>query len=293
MSTETKTAFFNAGYLSDKARENVAYFNREFGKWRELYEELNLYACELRRRMTPIKGEPLRGPFAICIWNRLLDSYQCVLLLLEKGAGDEAKGVLRSILESLFLLEANANKKTFARRYIIQDQNAVLDINKRALAASLKAQRLGKGQFLTKAERDDMRATIKRLSKEKKARETMRTNKSKKQRRYSPSFNARAAGRKMVFEYEKHYGLLCSYAHTSVSGNLEKFLTIEPSGRLNFIVGPIYDDSIPTLRSAMEFLLIALLSLNRFFSVGERVILEKYDERLQELVKSEGGVGVS
>ena len=79
--------------------------------------------------MAPIKGEPLRGPFAICIWNRFLDSYQCVLLLLERGAGDEAKGVLRSILESLFLLEANANKKTFAKRYIIEDQNAVLDIN--------------------------------------------------------------------------------------------------------------------------------------------------------------------
>ena len=131
-----------------------------------------------------------------------------------------------------------------------------------------------------------MRATIKRLSKEKTKRERMRTNKSKKQRRYGPSLNARAAGRKMVFEYEKHYGLLCSYAHTSVSGNLEKFLTIEPTGKLSFIVGPIYDDSIPTLRSAMEFLLMALLSLNRLFSLGEKVIVEKYEERLQELVKS-------
>ena len=286
MSTESKTAFFDAGYLSDVAWENVADFNREFGKWRELYEELNGYACKLRRRMAPIRREPLRRPFAICIWNRLLDSYQCVLLLLEKGAGDEAKGVLRSILESLFLLEANANKKTFARRYIIEDQNVVLDINKRALAAALKAKRLGKEQFLSKAQREKIRATVKRLTEERQKREKLRTKKSKKQRRYGPSFNARAAGREMVFEYEKHYALLCSYAHTSVSGNLVKYLTIESPGKLNFHVGPCYDDSIPTLRSAMEFLLMALLSLNKLFSLGETVILEKFEERLQALVRS-------
>jgi Family of unknown function (DUF5677) len=209
------------------------------------------------------------------------------LLLLEKGAGDEAKGMVRSILESLFLLEANTNKKTFARRYIIEDQNAVLSINKRALAASLKAERLGKNQFLSKKQRDAMRESIEHLSMQKQKREKRWTAKSRKQRRYGPWFNALAAGRKMVFEYQKSYGLLSLYTHTSVSGNLEKFLTLGKGGDCNFIVGPSYEDAIPTLRLAMELLLIALSSLNRLFLLGEKVILEEYEERLRALVRNE------
>jgi hypothetical protein len=283
--------FIHTGLFSKRAEEGIAWFNVVFAKLRSLYEELNRFACCLRIKIKRPKGDMLRGAFATCVWNRLLDSYQCVLLLQERGGGDEAKGCLRSVLESLFLLEANRNKKTFARRYILHDTVMSLKTNMRLLKASQAAKRLNKVQFLPDEGRKGLRAVINQMRNElgnRKAKKAKKPNAAKQKTRrhsnYSPSENAKEAGSGMVYEYNKSYGLLCMHTHTSVSGNLAKYLKpdLDPSVA-NFVVGPAYDDAHITLLLAMEYLIMALSSMNKLFALGEETAIEEYEKKWAEL----------
>lgn len=310
---QQKNTYYDEGYLSDRARDYVRHFNHEFREEKELYEELNRYTCGLRKRASPPKGPLKTFVFAICLWNRILDCYQCVLILLERGAGDEAKGVLRGMLESLFLLEAALNKKSFIRRYALSEPSRLLDLYSKGLEASRVAKRLGKRQFIPKLRRAEMRAKIalwEREQKKRRAKQAKRNamwekreaerrklqrriqakgpskqeKKRKWQNSYEPSKNAKAAGSEMIFEYNKAYSYLCLYTHPTISGNLEKYLIVGPTGKqYNFVTGPSDKESGTTLMAGMTYLLIALKSLNKFLVLGESAILAKYSETLDNL----------
>lgn len=108
------------GLLSEVVAEQTEYFRQTYAHWIALYRDVNRFACELRYKIKlGGKKTGVRDVFAVCVYGRLLEAYQSVLILAEKGAGDEAKNVLRSVLECLFILGATFRRKRFAEKYIL------------------------------------------------------------------------------------------------------------------------------------------------------------------------------
>jgi Family of unknown function (DUF5677) len=271
-----KTTHIHAGFLSDVVKEHVEQFHELYGHWWTLFTKVNTFACSIRLKLPIRKEERVRNVFTVCVFGRLLDAYQCVLILLERGAGDEAKSQLRNVLESLFVLGANLRQKTFAKRYILADEDAIRNMAKKALTASRKAKRLKREVFLDSTEKKGLQKRLSELEVKRKA------GKLVLMRDYMPSKNAKAGGPLMVFEYEKAYSYLCGYAHLAISGVLHKYFSTS-AGKFRFEVGPNFEETPLTCRVAIDLLLVALELLNKHYKLCASYQLTKLRKNLDDL----------
>ncbi len=114
------------GFLSDEAEQARAIFRKEFSAWFEIAEKLN------RRAISTLAQAPLKdidqAQQVVCLLTiRVLEAYESIVLLMERGLLSSAKFIVRPMLEALFTLAAIDKDSSLAVVYL--DGQRAADLN--------------------------------------------------------------------------------------------------------------------------------------------------------------------
>lgn len=120
------TTFFEAGFASDETRESIpdliATNSEWFGLLTELIESLQktaIKACE------HVKGSPFdKLPLSLLVLHRANGQLQGAVILLERGMVVEARTLLRSFLESAFVMAGIHDNYETVKAMMLADMDA-------------------------------------------------------------------------------------------------------------------------------------------------------------------------
>ncbi len=115
------------GFLSPDIQRWVAKHRSESAEGFRIAEELNRAAVKALYATAPGKADR-RELLAALLFARALSHYQCALVLAERGAGVQARVLIRVMCETVFVLVACANDAEFIPQYINDDRRRQLSM---------------------------------------------------------------------------------------------------------------------------------------------------------------------
>ncbi len=110
----------NAGFLSkdvEKYKENHRKKNKRIF---QLCETLNRFSHSIMWKIK-VTNEYLPGILSACAYVRVMSNFQSIIILAEYGLINEAKIILRSLVEGMFLMVAITKEKEYSRKIVEQD----------------------------------------------------------------------------------------------------------------------------------------------------------------------------
>lgn len=108
------------GYLSEDISSIMDLIRKKYKKLFNLVIEVNAISHKIKNIAT-IKSNDLREIVNSCLLIRMIDSYQSIYFLCEKGLTVDASIILRMMLESLIIFNYVAKNKENLEKYINAD----------------------------------------------------------------------------------------------------------------------------------------------------------------------------
>lgn len=253
--------FDKYGFLGKQIDEISDNIYREHKDFFDIAFELNAFA-NLTKHTLSANNKNGQQVISACLFIKILNGFQSVVLLLRKGLISEGKIITRTILESLFILKTICEDEEATQKYVITDEakrekllNIVLDKTKADIFESI---------------RENINPfDLERLKKENKARGVK-----------DISAWDWADKSKLLSHYETAYRVLSDEVH-STPRSLENYVQVNEKGDINaFDCRPQTKDLNRTLSTACIVLVMALESINELFAVNCSEQIQKFADEI-------------
>ncbi len=240
----------NSGYLSKDISKYKEHHRKKNEEIFHLCEELNEYAHDTMWKMK-ITNEYLPEILSACAYVRVLSNFQSIVILTEYGLLNEAKIVLRSFVEGMFLMVAITKNKDYSTTIVEQDtlerEQAYKAIKRNIVAGIFKS---GKPTL------DEVENIIEEIKKE------IEQKNIKKIKKRDLSLAA-----DLESYYDTVYHLLSGTVHINPR-DLEKYLDLTEDRKIKGIKwGPEEGEIEDILFTAIEILIRVLESVSNMFEI--------------------------
>jgi len=256
-------SFEKEGFLCQEAEQ---YKSKIINDNKELFNlcfELNTLAHASKYDLQ-IHNQEAQEMMLGCLMIRLLNNFQGIVILSNYGLVVEAKILLRSMLETLFILKICCEDKDFIDKYIKSDQvyrYKLLNIPRNNPDHIFDALR----EYAT----EDIKKQVK---------DNIKVNNIEGFEIYEL---AEKAGLKS--HYDSAYRLLCNTSHSGVR-SLEEYLVLDERSEVRILnSGPIEKDFDLVLITAMDNLCLGLFCIFAFFKVDKLSMIEEFRKRIIQL----------
>jgi hypothetical protein len=250
------------GFLGDEIQESKASVVKSYQKLFDLFYELNEYSQKKKFEIQPHEQNG-QEVLSACLFIRILNGAQATCILSSHGLANDARVVLRSILEGLFMLTKMLKDPSFVRVYVGADEIKRLKI--------IRAARNSSHPVFAETKNSATDEVIESLQK--------RIEKENFPKRLNVKDIAESVG--MGLYYESAYSLLSDDIHTAVR-SLERYVGTDSEGGLDRIEwGPQFGDVPLNLAMAIDVLLRSWAAIDNLFKLGMESELKTYMKRLE------------
>jgi len=241
--------------------ENSGFLSKDISKYKEhhrkknegifnLCKELNEYAHATMWKIQ-ISNEYLPEILPACAYVRVLSNFQSIVILAEFGLLNEAKIVLRSLVEGMFLMVAITRNKDYSTKIIEQDtlerERTCKAIRRNIIAGIFKSE---------KPTIDEIEQQLKDIKREIEDKSIKKINK----RDLSIAANLESY-------YDTVYHLLSGTVHINPR-DLEQYLDLTEERKIKEIKwGPEEEEIEDILFTAVETLIFVLESISNMFDI--------------------------
>ncbi len=247
------------GFLSTELENWKKQDNKNFDVYFKLFSDFNEFAQTLAFQLK-IHDDNSDELFITCLYIRCLSTYQAIFILLENGMLNEAKVLLRTLIEILFQIVAICKNKDFSKEYIYQDSINRKILVKKTLKYNEEAKKnkveLDLNELLQKVELDIKNNSIKEF----------------KTIDYAKKAN-------LLDFYYTAYALLSSTVHAN-SRDIESHLLFDKQGIVtSFNWGPADKGIELLLFTGIETIYIILSNLIEKFNLKKNTGYQNLEQR--------------
>lgn len=241
-------------YSEDIVKRNKVLFDLSF--------DYNKFAQETKYKFQ-FHSKDGQEVIAGCLFLKILNTFQGVVILAQYGLPIESKIVLRSLFEPLCILKLVFEDEEFLKKYILTD----LFIKRRWFNVA-------------KSSPDDVFNELRKIADD----EIKRLSNDIEEHQAEEYWIEKLAGlASLKSMYDTYYRLLSGVVHTSPRA-LEEYITVSQGGNIcSFNWGPTDKDVDIILLSAVEFLRISLSLMIQFFEIEALEQLQALHAREKEL----------
>lgn len=240
----------NAGFLSkdiEKYKENHRKKNKRIF---QLCETLNRYSHSIMWKIK-VTNEYLPKILSACAYVRVMSNFQSIIILAEYGLINEAKIILRSLVEGMVLMVAITKEKEYSQKIVEQD---ILEREKTCKA--IRRNIITGIHKLKEPTLDEIEKQIEELKIEIKEKGIKKI--------YKRDLSI-AAG--LESYYDTIYHLLSGTVHINPR-DLEQYLDLTEERKIREIKwGPEIEEIEDILLSAMEIMVSVLESISNMFEI--------------------------
>lgn len=256
------------GYLSIQITQWIEKHRKENSEWFELCEEINRFSHSTMFTMT-IHNKYLPELIVASLYIRAMSNFQGIILLAERGMINEAKSLLRCLLECEFAVVAIDKDKTVVNQFVLEDQIQRRDY--------LKAYKRNKGIGIPHSQDAPSLEEIDTLLQDIECQIEKNNIKKLTKRNLSEK-----AG--LISTYDSAYKLLSGTIHVNAR-DLEQYLELNEAGEVKRLLwGPDVKEIDVILLTAAETMLFVLTSTSHIFSLS-------YDEKWKGLIDKYNSLG--
>jgi hypothetical protein len=260
------TDFNEKGFLGSQIDEFTTSAKTRYSQFFDLAYKANELAHVLQFELNgKVHNRDPQEFISATLYLRILNGYQATVMLAMKGLIFEAKVVLRSLLESLFILKCVSKEEEFGYEYL-----------KSCYVQSLKWMNIAHQskdahfESVRKYATPEVMAALKKRIEEDKCKEL-------------PTIEIISQRADLHSLYNTQYRLLSEQVH-SLPISLDQFLIRDEEGEIaEFDWGPKHEDIDFILFTAIQILLIALDSITKLFEVDKTEQLKILDDGLSVL----------
>ena len=262
----------NSGYLSKDISNNKEHHRKKNEEIFNLCEELNQYSHSTMWKMK-VSNEYLPEILSACAYVRVLSNFQSIVVLSEYGLLNEAKIILRSLVEGMFLMVAITKNKDFSTKIVEQDtlerEHTCKAIRRNIIAGIFKS---GKPTI------DEIEQQIKDIKKETEEKNIKKINK-----------RDLSIAADLENYYDTVYHLLSGTVHINPR-DLEQYLDLTEERKIKEIKwGPEEEEIEDILFTAVETMVFVLESISNMFDIklngNWKEIYSKYRALGENVVK--------
>jgi len=260
--------FNEKGYLGEEIRHLQESVKERYQMSFNLLEDLNLYS-QSKKSIIKANSEDGQQVISMSLFARILNGVQSVQILSTYGLTQDARVILRSLLEGFFILAKIVKDKSFVQEYVNEDE-----INRLIL---MESSRKYSGPLFASVREIATDDSIKSL----------REKKDKGIRRINIETLAKDVG--LPEFYDSLYRLLSVDVHCRVR-SLEQYVRTDSEGEIRDVDwGPQYEDVDLNLIIAMDILLRCWGAMDHLFhlSIGED--LKEYMRKLERIQAENAG----
>lgn len=248
------------GYLNSEDSNEVIYsaYLREF----EIMHETNRKIYQLIESINTSRSDEI-GAFLLSVFVQLHKAFQSIVLLLSRGLEEQAKVILRTLLERLMIIAAINNNPENYRKWILNQEN-----ERKRLIDNINNNRPGVGHLKNEIKNIDVPEEFKRMT-----------------------FKEWAIEAGMEERYYQQYFYLSGHVHYSTEGYRETRI-VENGEFIGLSIAPRYREIRALAISAMEFVKDAVLIIGDYFKLNDSVtniFKGLYDEIREETQMQAGG----
>ena len=216
-----------------------------------------------------IHNKNLTEVIAASIYIRAMSNFQGSIILAERGMVNEAKSLLRCLLEGMFAIVAIDKDKEIVNQFILEDllqRKDYLKAYRRNKCSGIPAEE----NTPTSEELDKLLEDIESQIKENKVKKLSKRNLAEKA--------------EMLTTYDSAYKLLSGTIHINAR-DLEQYLEINEAGEIKKLLwGPDVKEIDLILFTAAESILFVLIAISRIFNLT-------YKEPWQTLMETYNRLG--
>ena len=250
------------GFLSNDLENWRKRNNKNFEVYFKLFSDFNDFAQKLAFQLK-IHNDNSDELFITCLFIRCLSTYQAIFILLETGMINEAKVLLRTLIEILFQIVAICKNKNFSKEYILQDS-----INRKKLVRK------------TMKWQEEVKKSKVELDLNKLLQEVELDIKTKSIKEFKTIDYAKKAN--LLDYYYTAYALLSSTVHAN-SRDIESHLLFDTEGIVtSFNWGPTDNGMELLLFTGIETIYIILLNVIEKFNVEKTMEYNNLEKRYKE-----------
>jgi len=253
------------GFLANQISQWIVKHRSENSEWFCLCEEINRFSHSTMLTMT-IHNKYLPELIGASLYIRAMSNYQGIILMVERGMINEAKALLRCLLECTFAVVAIDKDKTIVNQFILEDKIQRRDY--------LKAYKRNKEMGIPHAEGAPSMDEIETLLKDIESQITEGNIKKLSKRDLAKKAD-------LITIYDSAYKILSSTIHVNAR-DLEQYLELSESGEVKRLLwGPDVKKIDFILFTAAETMLFVLTAISHIFSLSYddtwKCILNKYN----------------
>jgi len=251
------------GFLSEEIKKYQDQIVSKFQSLFALGKEVNQFAHKVKYELR-VHNEDVQQMIAACALIKLHNNFQTIYILCTYGLVNDAKIILRSMLEILFILKLSCEDYKFVEKYVMADQiyrQKLLNVAKSNPDGVFdETRQYATEEVLNKIKQDIEANDIQELKIEQ---------------------LAQRAG--MKSHYDTAYRMLCNPTHSGAR-SLEGYLMFDEDKKisgLNF--GPTDEDIDLVMITAIDNMGIGLVSILNFFKIDKADVLEGFRLRAIDL----------
>lgn len=255
-------SFDTNGYLSEETKDIRSIIKSNFKSHFEICVQINTLAHRIRNSIKSNFDNELHI-VSICLLQKIIDSFQSSILLLEIGLEADSNILLRSSVETMFILRKLALNPKFIKKYLGSDQlqrkkliNVIKHSNNNLLKKQFSIEELDR--ILEEITEDINELNLSKINIEQIAKEC-----------------------DMNEWYQLTYRTLSTDIH-SLPRSLERYVVFSDKKEIfQFVFTPKTDRIEAVLIAFSSTLLITLDSIERIFKCGFRKEIDKYLKRIE------------
>lgn len=256
------------GFLSEEIAEWIKKHRKENIDWFKLCEDINEFAHTTMFSITIHNKDP-KELIVSSLYVRSMSNFQGSIIMAERGMINEAKVLLRCLLECMFAIVAIEKDSETINQFILEDLLQRKDY--------LKAYKRNKREGTLQADNAPSLEEIDDLLQDIEKKIEM-----KRVRKWQKRELARKGG--LVIMYDTTYKLLSGSIHVNAR-DLEQYLEINEAGEVKRILwGPDIKEIDSLLFTAAESMLFVLTAISHLFDLS-------FKETWQAILKTYGSLG--
>lgn len=251
------------GFLSNEATDGVAVFRERFKDLFDLVEDANrVFVAALQTAKLADIEDSKFGVYLLAI--RVVESFEAIVILMERGMLSPAKLVIRPLLEAMFSLGAIQKDESLVKKYFDTQNKAHFEL--------LKSTTRWKDPIL-RALSHEHGFEKKYINKKKELNESP-------PEALRPYEWAEAAGYEDL--YHVYYVYYASFTHSNLSA-LEDHLDRDIEDKVEASFGPSIQGFYDILRNATAFTLVSIMHLCSAFGIGIDANANRIHEEIRRL----------
>ena len=265
------------GFLGEGIETWIKKFRQENKELFDLCVDINRFTHETLSKLI-IHSKDGQKILSSAMFTRIVSQYQSIIILMERGLINEAKIILRTMLDGLFILVAMSKDRKYVNYYINDD----IEKRKESLNRFSKNPSGNFDDLKKQLPDTEIEKLLQKIKEEKNARESEGL-------KLKGRINTKQWAKLAELEglYYRMYSLLNASVH-GLSRELEQYADVDATGEIiGMNWGPCIEGIDIALTTAADLLIIALVNIHDLFDI-EKSELYEFHRRINDIaIKSQ------